>query len=107
MPAYDLICRNLHIFEKAMSFADYDGGCFGKCGVCRALLFPVSANDFCLYGTDKFSDEAFSDASEAAGYRVTNTKEVDKLEREGKMYAVTNPSRYQHKNGKNIKRRKS
>lgn len=49
---------------------------------------------FCVYGTDKFSDSGFRDASEASGERITNTKQVDKLEKAGLMQAVTCPSQH-------------
>jgi len=94
MPLYDFICKNKHITEDVISFNDFDKSAFGTCGECDSPRKPVAANDVGVYGTDKFSDSAFRDASEAAGFTVTNTKQIDKLESAGKMYAITNPSRH-------------
>lgn len=106
MPMYSLICKWKHITDKIVSFDEYDKSAFGACDTCGDSCKPVAANDVAAYGTDKYSDDAFRDASEAAGFEVTNTKQVDKLEKAGKMYAVTNPSRYKFKNGKKIDRKK-
>jgi hypothetical protein len=64
---------------------------------CIACGLPASRDliaTFSVYGTDKFHDQGFADASEASGKRITNTKQVDRLERSGFMQAVTCPSQH-------------
>ncbi len=104
MPFYDFIhkegknhCKTVTEFR---SFEQYDSMDFPYCS-CGAVMVPVGANNVCVYGTDRYSDDTLKDASLAAGFKITNTKQVDKLEREGKMYRVTNPSTYRNKNDKN------
>lgn len=101
MPFYDFICPKKHKSTDMKSFDEYDRADWGACPVCNGERGPVSANNICVYGTDRYSDDTLKDASQAAGFKITNTKQVDKLEKEGKMYRVTNPSTYHHKNDKN------
>lgn len=102
MPMYTMICDKLHKSERLMSFEQFDNSDFGVCPQCAKRVSPSAANNVCVYGTDNYSEKAFKDASGAAGEKITNTKQVDELERSGKMYRITNPSQYRFKNGKKI-----
>ena len=97
MPFYNLLCPKGHAEEKVLSFHEYDRSAFGYCSRCRGELHASAANSVCVYGTTKFHDESLRDASEAAGRKITSAKEADKLESEGKMYRITNPSQYRRK----------
>lgn len=102
MPYYDLMCpRCGDKCETYLSYEEYDSRSFGDCGTCGCKWSPVAANMVCAYGTMKLHDKVFKEASMAAGFKITETKQIDQLEREGKMYAVTNPSRYKFQNDKN------
>lgn len=92
MPFYDFQCPCGERYEKRISYQDVRDTDTCACGKqAKRILFY----GFTVYGTDKFSEAAFSDASEASGMKITNTKQIDKLEKDGFMYAVTNPSRHQ------------
>ena len=102
MPYYDLMCPSCDdTHEEYLSYEDFDAGRFGECEPCGCKRSPVAANMVCAYGTMKLHDKVFKEASMAAGFKITETKQIDQLEREGKMYAVTNPSRYKFQNDKN------
>ena len=92
MPFYDFACANCgEKYEKSYTYAKVPPAIECPCGnKADRILFYKSVT---TYGTDRFSESAFQDASEASGEVITNTKQVDRLEREGKMYAITNPSR--------------
>lgn len=94
MPNYDMVCPKRHLTQSLISFRDFDDKSFGCCDICGDRRQPVAGNLICVYGTEKFHDRGLSDASEAAGRPITSTKEADRLERDGKMCRVTNPSRH-------------
>lgn len=102
MPYYDLLCGNCGRTEtKTLSFDQYDRGDFPVC-ICGDMARPVAANKVTAYGTMKLQERTFREASIAAGQKITSTKEIDLLEKTGKMYPITNPSQYHFKNGKKI-----
>lgn len=92
MPLYSLRCDNKHKEDKFLTFEQYDLSAFGDCTTCAGALRPVAANKICVYGTVKYHDKALADASEAAGRRISSTKDADAAEANGEMYRITNPS---------------
>ncbi len=80
------------VFEREFSFAEVPERT--ACPVCGSEAKRILFYRFTVYGTDRFSDKAFADASEATGQKITNTKQIDALEASGEIRAITNPSRH-------------
>jgi len=106
MPYYDFTCGHTRKF----SFAEYDlcndRAGFEPCPTCGVDSNPISANVATLYGLTRYADKAFADASEATGEKITSTKQIDHLEKTGVIRAITNPSTYKFKNGRNLRKAK-
>lgn len=92
MPMYDFVCEKDGKFEKFFSIARVPGET--PCGKCGEEAKRVLFYSFGIYGTTKFHDKAFADASEAMGKPIQSTKEIDALEKAGEIRAITNPSRH-------------
>lgn len=99
MPFYDMYCgaNKKHVAHRHMSFAEYDaydpfeeGAPICHCGG----TLHVGVHTPALYGLMRTKDQAFADAEEATGEKITSTKDIDRLEKAGVIRAVTNPSRY-------------
>lgn len=90
MPLYEYKCPDHGQFDQVAPMKDYLKP--QPCPTCsqpsvKLISVPV------VYGTMKLHDKVMADASEASGEEITNTKQIDALEKAGKMYAITNPSR--------------
>jgi len=91
MPVYDFVCKRDGPWEDVYPMASVPDT--APCPKCSKPSKRTLFYKFNIYGADKFHDGVLADASEAAGFTITNTKQVDALEKAGKMYAITNPSR--------------
>lgn len=91
MPFYEFKCCNKKPILEHKTFAQYDAWDFPKCE-CGLVMQP-RVNTPALYGLMRCKDDAFSDAEEATGQKITSTKDIDRLEKAGVIRAVTNPSR--------------
>ena len=104
MPNYTLICPRKHTREEFMTFSEYDAlveGTSSKvCESCGVECRPISVNPTVFYGAWRIDDKDFRDAEEASGIKIKSTKDIDKLEKAGKMYRITNPSQYKTNNRK-------
>lgn len=67
-----------------------------ECALCGGEAKRCLISRFSIYGTDKYHDRGFKDASLAFGKRVTSNKEVDRLCKETGIVPVTCPSQYHH-----------
>lgn len=97
MPQYDLTCGH----TANISFIRFDGlksldWPIGTCDHDCVGSRPITVNPTTFYGAWRIGDKTFSDASEASGEEVKSTHDIDRLERQGKMYAITNPSRHRN-----------
>lgn len=92
MPLYEYWCLSCgNKFDKMVPMAQYKRKqtCL-ECGRKAHKLISVPA----VYGTVKYHDKVLADAAEAAHRPMMSTKDVDKAEKAGEMYAITNPSRH-------------
>lgn len=92
MPSYDFVCGKHGPWTDIYPMASVPDT--APCPKCKKDSKRTLFYKFTIYGTDKFHDDAFADASEASGRKVTNSKQIDSMERNGEMYAITNPSRH-------------
>jgi hypothetical protein len=99
MPLYDMYCAGTprHKLSRYMTYAEYDeydpldeDSFHCPCG----HTLTVGIHSPALYGTMKCKDQAFADAEEATGHKITSTHDIDRLEKAGIIRAVTNPSRH-------------
>lgn len=93
MPRYDFKCPEHGQFEEFYAYSETLPD-ETKCYRCKQASPRVLFYSFGLYGTEKFGDKSFRDASEALGRTVRSTKEIDKAEASGEIRAITNPSRH-------------
>lgn len=94
MPFYDMVCKGGHPNEVFVTYDDYDKKAFGKCNICLQKITPCIPESVTLYGMMRCKDDAFSDAEEATGEKITSTRDIDRLEKQGVIRAITNPSRH-------------
>lgn len=95
MPFYDLTCGHVVriSFDRFDALKELDwpkSTCDQGCVDSR----PISAPPVTFYGAWRINDPVFRDAEEASGEKVHSTKDIDKMEKAGKMYRITNPSQY-------------
>lgn len=98
MPEYTLICPEKHQHNQFLSFSAYDelvdGTCQRPCPTCGVDSRPIAVNPTTFYGAWRISDSDFRDAEEASAVKINSTKDIDRLEKNGTMYRITNPSQY-------------
>lgn len=95
MPLIEYACHTGHgseVFYHSLSHAPNHI----ECAVCGKRAKRCLISRFSIYGTDKFHDNGFKDASLAFGRKVTNNKEVDRLCKETGFVPVTCPSQWHH-----------
>lgn len=86
MPLYRYECDSCgNIDEKFRFIKSYKRA--GKCSVCKKkthfILSPVS-----FYGWNRFTGDGFKDAEEASGQKITSTKQIDMMEKQGIMRCI-------------------
>lgn len=94
LPNYDFNCKKHGPWTDIYPMASVPDS--APCPKCNKKSKRTLFYKFSIYGADKFHDKVLADASEASGGKITSTKQVDALEKAGKMYAITNPSRHRH-----------
>lgn len=91
MPVYEYNCEEHGRFDAYAPLKRWNRkGVCPTCGSRSVKLISVPS----VYGTVKFHEKAFADASEAANRPITSTKDIDAAEKAGEFYAITNPSRH-------------
>lgn len=97
MPFYDMACQRCdHEQPVRLSYAEFDKKAFPEhCS--EPMVTKINLPTF--YGAWRIGDKDFKDATEASMLEIKSAKDIDKLERGGVMYPITNPSRHRSRKG--------